>query len=63
LARPRRPTSAEDARYFVTWIDAALQLIPQRTFYTEQQKLQTVAVYQKAREKFIQMAGAGAKTK
>lgn len=59
----QRPVSAEDARYFVTWIDAALRLIPQRTFYTVQQRLQTAEVYQKAREKFIQMIGSGEKTR
>ncbi|HZR33063.1 MAG TPA: CehA/McbA family metallohydrolase [Terriglobales bacterium] len=56
----QKPSSPKDAQYFVQWMDSALQLVPQRTFYTPQQKAETVAVYQKAREKFLEMSGAGA---
>jgi hypothetical protein len=44
-------------------MDAALQLIAQRTFYTQDQKSQTVAVYRRAREKFVELAGGGASDK
>jgi WD40 repeat protein len=56
----RRSSSPEDARYFMKWIDDALQLIPKLTFYTPEQTSQTVEVYQNARKKFLELAGSGA---
>lgn len=56
----RKPSSPEDARYFVHWMDDALRLIPQRAFYTPEQKSQTIEVYQKARRTFLQLAGNSA---
>jgi TolB protein len=56
----RKPSSPEDARYFVNWMDDTIRLIPQRTFYTAEQKSQTMEVYQKARETFVQLAAGSA---
>lgn len=59
----QKPSSREDARYFVKWMDTALKLIPQRTFYTPEQRSQMVDVYQKARKRFLEMAGSSAASK
>jgi len=51
-----KPSSPEDAEYFVKWMDKALEQIQGRTFFNDKEKTAVVAVYTKAREEFLRLA-------
>jgi len=54
--RGEKPHSKKDADYFVRWQDEALEVIPTREFRTEEQKSQTVDLYQRARTAFLKLS-------
>lgn len=56
----QKPRSLQDAKYFVRWMDKALEQIPGRTFYTDKDRAAVEAVYTKAREEFRRLAGNAA---
>jgi TolB protein len=53
----QRPSSPQNADYFVRWMDRALQQIPGLTFNTDAEKASVEAVYTKARDEFRRLAG------
>jgi TolB protein len=59
IAGGQKPSSPQDAEYFVRWMEKALQQIPGRTFDTDQEKKAVEAVYTQAREEFRRLAGNG----
>jgi TolB protein len=56
----QKPTSRDDAEYFVKWMDKALGQIPGRTFYTDAERASVQAVYEKARDEFRRLAANAA---